>query len=143
MEKLLEMIYTCPSKYRKKAVFMFHSLTILALRQLRAKDQAGTYEGSFLWQPSVIAGQPPTLCGYPVFAQDDLGTLAGTEQVIGAFGDFKAGYKILDHENGLSVQRLVELYAEAGLVGFKLHKRVGGYCVRPANKPIVLLTEAS
>jgi len=41
------------------------------------------------------------------------------------------------------VQRLTELYAEAGLVGFKIHKRVGGYCIRPANKSIVLLTEAA
>ena len=41
----------------------------------------------------------------------------------------------------MAIQRLVELYAEAGLVGFKVHKRVGGYCVRPANKAIVLLTE--
>ncbi|MBA7666988.1 hypothetical protein ES703_75073 [subsurface metagenome] len=143
LEKILEMIYTLPSKFRRKASFMFHSLTILELRKLRSKDQAGTYEGSFLWQPSVIAGQPPTLCGYPVFAQDDLGTIAGEAQVLGAFGDFKEGYRVLDHTSGLSIQRLVELYSEAGLVGFKIHKRCGGYVVRAATKPIVLLTEGT
>ena len=141
IEKLLEMIYTCPSKFRKGASFLFHSLTALELRKLRSKDQAGTYEGSFLWQPSVIAGQPATLCGYPVYTQDDLATLAGTAQVIGAFGDFKAGYRILDHKSGMTVQRLSELYSEAGLVGYKIHKRLGGYPIRPASKSIVLLTE--
>jgi len=30
------------------------------------------------------------------------------------------------------LQRLDELYAEAGLVGFKVHKRVGGGPIRPA-----------
>ena len=102
---------------------------------------AGTYEGGFLWQPSVILGKPDTFLGYPIHTQDDMGTLAGTEGVIAAFGNFKAGYRILDHTGGMTVQRLVELYAEAGLIGFKVHKRVGGYCIRPANKSIILLTE--
>ena len=33
---------------------------------------------------------------------------------------------------GIGIQRLDELYAEAGLVGFKVHKRVGGGVYRPA-----------
>jgi HK97 family phage major capsid protein len=131
----------CPSKFRKGASFLVHSLTELELRKLRWKDAAGTYEGGFLWQPSVILGKPNTFLGYPIHTQDDMGTLAGTEGVIAAFGNFKAGYRILDHTSNMSVQRLVELYAEAGLVGFKVHKRVGGYCIRPANKSIILLTE--
>ena len=47
---------------------------------------------------------------------------------------------VLDRK-GIGIQRLSELYAEAGLVGFKVHARVGDYCIRPANKSIVLLTE--
>ncbi len=143
IEKFLEMIYTCPSKFRKGASFLVHSLTELELRKLRWKDGTGTYEGGFLWQPSVIEGRPNTFLGYPVHTQDDMATLAGIEGVIAAFGNFKTGYRILDHTSNMSVQRLVELFAEAGLVGFKVHKRVGGYCIRPANKSIVLLTEAT
>ncbi len=143
IEKFLEMIYTCPSKFRKGATFLVHSLTELELRKLRWKDAAETYEGGFLWQPSVILGRPNTFLGYPIHTQDDMATLAGTEGVIAAFGNFKTGYRILDHTSNMSVQRLVELYAEAGLVGFKVHKRVGGYCIRPANNSIVLLTEAA
>ncbi len=75
--------------------------------------------------------------------QDDMATLAGTEGVIAAFGNFKVGYRILDHASNMNVQRLVELHAEAGLVGYKVHKQVGGYCMRPANKAIVLLTESA
>lgn len=145
VEKFLEMVYTCDSKFRKGGSFLVHSLTALELRKLRARsadvDSTATYEGPFLWQPSLIAGQPPTFLGYPIYTQDDMATLADVEGVIAAFGNFEKGYKILDHEGGMTVQRLVELYAEAGLVGFKVHKRVGGYCIRPANKAIVLLTE--
>jgi len=42
---------------------------------------------------------------------------------------------------GITIQRLSELYAEAGLVGFKVHARVGGYPIRPSNKALVLLKE--
>jgi len=54
--------------------------------------------------------------------------------------DFQRGYRILDGK-GFSIQRLSELYAEAGLVGFKVHARVGGYPIRPSNKALVLLKE--
>lgn len=142
IEELLEMIYGLPSKFRKNGTFLFNSLTILALRKLREKTAGdATYEGSFLWQPSVVAGQPPTLLGYPVFAVDDVPTFGGAGTIIGAFGDFRRGYQVLDHESGMSIQRLVELYSEAGLIGFKLHKRVGGRIVKASNKPIVLLKE--
>ena len=88
-------------------------------------------------------GRPNTFLGYPIHTQDDMATLAGTEGVIAAFGNFKTGYRILNHASNMSVQRLVELYSEAGLIGFKVHKRVGGYCIRPANASIALLTEAA
>lgn len=70
-----------------------------------------------------------------------MATLAGTEGVIAEFGNFKVGYRILDHMSNMAVQRLTELYAEAVLIGFKIHKRIGGYCIRPANKSIILLAE--
>ena len=60
--------------------------------------------------------------------------------MIAIFGDFQRGYRVIDRE-GIGIQRLSELYAEAGLVGFKVHARVGGYPIRPSNKALVLLTE--
>lgn len=46
--------------------------------------------------------------GFPMYTQDNTGTLAGTEQVMIAFGNFEAGYRILDHASKMSIQRLVE-----------------------------------
>jgi len=90
--------------------------------------------------PAVYAGAPNTFLGRPIYADDEMGTLDDTAAVIAIFGDFQRGYRILDRK-GIGIQRLSELYAEAGLVGFKVHARVGGYCIRSANKSIVLLTE--
>ena len=72
--------------------------------------------------------------------KSQMGTLEGTSEVMDIFGDFQRGYRILDGK-GFGIQRLSELYAEAGLVGFKVHARVGGYPIRPSNKALVLLKE--
>jgi HK97 family phage major capsid protein len=39
---------------------------------------------------------------------------------------------------GIALQRLDELYAESGLVGFKVHKRVGGGVYRHAAFHIIV-----
>ena len=85
-------------------------------------------------------GYPATFLGYSIYADDQMGTLDGTGEVIGIFGDFQLGYRILDGK-GFSIQRLSELYAEADLVGFKVHALVGGYPIRLSNKALVLLKE--
>ena len=139
VEDMLDLIYACPKKYRKNGQFIVNSATELALRKLRAGGSTTT-DGPFLWQPSVYLGAPNTFLGRPIYADDSMETLAGAEQVITIFGDFKAGYRIIDRK-GFGIQRLSELYAEAGLVGFKVHARVGGYLIRPANKSLVLLKE--
>ena len=141
IEKFMEMVYQCPAQYRKNGAFVMNSSTELAIRQLRSETDA-TYKGPFLWQPSLVAGRPNTFLGYPVYNQDDMKELSDTAQVIAVFGDFKAGYRIIDRQ-GITLQRLTELYSEAGLVGFKVHKRVGGSVTRASAQPLVLLTEAS
>jgi HK97 family phage major capsid protein len=49
--------------------------------------------------------------------------------IVALFGNWKYGYVIVDRM-GMSVQRLNELYAESGQVGFLFHARVGGGVVR-------------
>lgn len=52
--------------------------------------------GRPIWQPSMIAGEPDTLMGYPIFRTPFLsavGTAAGTPM---AFGNFREGYVIRD-----------------------------------------------
>lgn len=142
VDDMLDLVYATPAKYRKGGAFVVHSLTELALRKLRARggNESDGLEGPYLWQPAVALGAPNTFLGRPIYVDDEMGTLAGAGEVIAIYGDFKRGYRILDRI-GVSIQRLSELYAEAGLVGFKLHARVGGYLLRPSNKALVLLTE--
>jgi HK97 family phage major capsid protein len=137
----MQCIYAVPNKYRDGSAWIVNSLTALELRKLRAGGSTTT-DGPYHWQPSLIQGQPAQFLGYPIYTQDEMDDLSATEGILAIFGNFNLGYRILDRV-GITIQRLNELYAEAGLVGFLVHARVGGYLIRPSNKALVLLKEHS
>ncbi len=135
-DDILELIYELPEQYQTNAVLMFRNTTIKAIRKL--KDAVS---GQYMWQPSLQAGQPATFAGYPVIAQRSIPAIASSPECdIGIFGDLKAGYRILDRQ-GMTIQRLVEIYATAGLIGLLAKFRVGGGVVRP--DAIRILKEAA
>lgn len=126
IDDILDLIYAVPAQYRKNGVLIVNSKTELALRKLKDND------GQYLWQPAVQAGAPATFAGFPIYNQDDIDEIpaAGSTGNVAIFGDIKSGYRIIDRL-GITVQRLNELYAESGLVGIKVHYRVGGSVIRP------------
>lgn len=139
VDDMLDLMYACPAQYRKNGTFLVNSLTELALRKLRFKTGV-TEEGGYLWLPAVSEALPNTMLGKPIYCVDDMETLAGAEQVVAIFGNFKRGYRILDRVE-FSLQRLTEIYSEANLIGFKIRKRTGGGLINPSRKALVLLTE--
>jgi HK97 family phage major capsid protein len=124
-DDFLSLVYALPVQYRQSASFIVNSRTALALRML--KDGKGQY----LWQPSVQQGRPNTFFGYPIYNQEAVADIpaAGTTAKVAVFGDIKSAYRIIDH-TGMTMKRMDELYAEHGLIGFRVHKRVGGSVVR-------------
>jgi HK97 family phage major capsid protein len=127
---LLTAEYTLPAQYLNGSVWLMNRKTELAARLLRA-EVADAHYGNYLWQPSLLAGAPNTFDGFPIVNQNDMNYPADETRGINViFGNLRLGYMIVDRQ-GLTIQRLDELYAEAGLVGFKVHKRVGGGVYRP------------
>jgi HK97 family phage major capsid protein len=116
-DDIVNLIYALKSPYRRNAVFLTHDATVSAMRKL--KDANGQY----LWQPSLQAGQPDRLFGYPLYTSPYVPTLAAGALSI-AFGDF-SNYWIADRQ-GRTLQRLNELYAGNGQVGFLITERVDG-----------------
>jgi len=117
VDNLIDLIYALKSPYRRNAVFLMKDVTVSALRKL--KDSNGAY----LWQPSVQAGQPDRLLGYPLYTSPYVPAAEAGSLPI-AFGDF-TNYWIADRM-GRTVQRLNELYAGNGQVGFIAAERVDG-----------------
>lgn len=114
-DNIIELVHSLKSPYRRNAVFLMNDSTVSMLRKL--KDTNGAY----LWQPSLQAGQPDRLLGYPLYTSPYVPTVKAAAMPI-VFGDF-SNYWIADRM-GRSIQRLNELYAGNGQVGFIATERV-------------------
>lgn len=121
-DELISLVYALKSPYRRNAKFLMNDATISAIRKL--KDQNGAY----LWQPSLQAGQPDRLLGYDLYTSPYVPTMAAGALTV-AFGDFK-NYWIGDRA-GRTVQRLNELYATNGQIGYVATERVDGKVILP------------
>ena len=84
---------------------------------LKIKDSQNKY----IWQPSVIFGQPDTLFNYPVTISDFMPS-EGANAFIAAFGDFNAAYTIVDR---LGINILRDPYTTPPFTKFYVSKRVG------------------
>ncbi len=117
MDELMDLYHSLKAPYRNNAVFITNDATIKAIRKL--KDGGGQY----LWQPSLRLGEPDTLLNRPIKTSVYVPEIAAGAKVM-AFGDFSY-YWIADRQ-GRSFQRLNELFAVTGQVGFKATQRVDG-----------------
>ena len=122
VDEVISLVYALKSPYRRNAKFLMNDATVSILRKL--KDQNGAY----LWQPSVQAGEPDRLLGYEIYTSPYVPTVAAGSLAI-AFGDFK-NYWIGDRA-GRTVQRLNELYATNGQIGYVATERVDGKVILP------------
>ena len=118
-DKLIDLVQSLRSPYRQGAVFVMNSSTAAAVRKFKTAD------GAFMFQPSLAAGQPATLLGYPLIEAEDMPDIAANSLSI-AFGNFKAGYVIAER-NATTILR--DPYTHKPYVHFYATKRIGGQVV--------------
>lgn len=121
-DEIINLVHSLKRPYRKNAKFIMNDQTIALIRKL--KDNNGAY----LWQPSLQAGEPDRLFGYPVYTSAYVPTVATGTPVI-AFGDFS--YYNIGDRGVRSFDQLRELFAGNGMVGFLAKERVDGKLVLP------------
>jgi HK97 family phage major capsid protein len=111
---------TVKGAYLPGARFLMNPHTLSKVRQLKA-----TTGNTYLFG----AGDgPSTLLGFPVTLAPDLDDSGTTGKVPVYFGDIRQAYTLVVRTD-LTVQRLVEKYAEVGEVEFIITERVGGQVV--------------
>ena len=121
-DEIINLVHSLKRPYRKNAKFIMNDQTIALIRKL--KDNNGAY----LWQPSLQAGEPDRLFGYPVYTSAYVPTVAAGKPVI-AFGDFS--YYNIGDRGVRSFDQLREIFAGNGMVGFLAKERVDGKLVLP------------
>lgn len=116
VDKLVDLTYAPKTPYRANASFLMNRRSVGLVRKF--KDSAGQY----IWQPSLVAGQPATLLGFPVVECEDMPDVSASGLAI-AFGDFEKGYLIVDRAD---VRVLRDPYTNKPFVMFYVTKRLGG-----------------
>ena len=121
-DEIIDLYHSLRTPYRKNAAFLANDSTIKAIRKL--KDSNNQY----LWQPGLQAGQPDTILNRPIHTSAYMPEIGGGNKIL-LFGDLKY-YWIADRQ-GRSFQRLNELFAKNGQVGFRVFQRVDGKLILP------------
>lgn len=103
-DDVIKLVYALKRPYRKNAKFIMNDQTIASIRQL--KDNNGAY----MWQPSLVAGEPDKLLGYDVYTSPfcPAGKIA--------FGDYS--YYNIGDRGTRSFKQLTELFAGNGMIGY-------------------------
>ena len=122
LDEVLDLFYALKTPYRARASFITNDSTMKTLRKL--KDSNGQY----LWQPSIREGTPDMIIGRPIHTSGYIPAMAAGAKAL-AFGDYSY-YWIADRQSR-TFQRLNELFATTGQVGFIATQRVDGKLILP------------
>ncbi len=115
---LVDLAHSIDPAYRTaNAKYMARDSVLASVRKL--KDTTGQP----LWQPSMQAGMPDTVLGYPIVTNPDMPAPAASVKSV-LFGDFEQGYVIRD-VTAIQSLRLEERYADFLQVAFLLFQRSG------------------
>lgn len=118
-DDLVDLKHSVNRAYRANAKFMLNDLSVAVVSKL--KDTTGRP----IWAPSIVAGVPDTLLGYPVIINDDVAVMAANAKSI-AFGDFSK-YTIRDVAGTTTIRRFDDsAFALSNQVGFCGWTRSGG-----------------
>jgi HK97 family phage major capsid protein len=113
-DNLIDTFHALGRSYRQNASWLVSDALVKLVRKL--KDSNGQY----IWQPGLAAGQPDRILNRPVLISEGAVVPAASAKSI-VFGDLSF-YTIADRL-GMTMQRLNELYAANGQVGFRWTKR--------------------
>ena len=125
-DNVLDLVYALNRPYRKNAKFIMNDQTIATIRKL--KDNNGAY----MWQPSLVAGEPDKLLGYEVYTSP----FCPEDKI--AFGDYS--YYNIGDRGTRSFKQLNELFAGNGMIGYVAKERVDGKLILPEAVQILTVT---
>lgn len=116
LDTFSQVIYQMKKGYRANARWLMSKAT--AGEVMLFKDG----ESRYVWQQSVLEGQPDRLLGYPVSESEEMPVKAANAFPV-AFGDFKAGYVLCDLV-GFRITR--DEITTPGYVKWYARRRLGG-----------------
>ena len=115
-DALINLMHKLKPEFRANAVWAMNRETAGVVRKLKDGD------GRYLWMESLTEGGRPILLGHPVEFLEDMPDV-GSDAFAIAFGDFMAGYLIVDR---LGIRVIRDAVTNKPYVGLYTIKRTGG-----------------
>lgn len=138
-DNLVDLVHSVDPAYRNNGKFMFHDGALKMLKKVKVLQYSGDTVGAPLWQPSMMAGQPDLVLGYPYVINQSMTTPAtGVKSIL--FGDLSK-YIIRDCRD-ITLVRLDERYADYHQVGFLAFARSDGDLLDAGTHPVKYGTQA-
>lgn len=116
-DPLQDLLGAFKDQYLQGATFAMRREVRTAIRKMKEATN-----DRYLWEPSLQAGQPDRLLGYPVRIDQYIPALAKDSLSL-AFGDFKEAYTIVDR---IGIRTLRDPYTAKPYIRFYSTKRTGG-----------------
>jgi HK97 family phage major capsid protein len=138
-DNIIDLIHSVDPAYRNNGKFMFHDGALKMLKKTKVLQYSGDTTGVPLWQPSLVAGQPDMIHGYPYVINQSMTTPATAVKSI-LFGDFSK-YIIRDVRD-VTLLRLDERFAEQHSVAFLAFARSDGDLLDAGTDPVKYGTQA-
>lgn len=113
---LKDLYWALRAPYRKNGTWVMASATANALDKLKDANK------DYIWRDGMTAGAPPSLLGRPVEFDENMPTIGAGNYPV-AFGDFKAGYMIVDKAG---VRWLRDPFSSKPNVLIYAYRRTGG-----------------
>lgn len=119
-DEIINLVHSVDPAYRQsgRARFMLNDAVLATIRKLKDGND------NYIWQPSMQAGVPDSLFGYPVEVNQAMAAPAIDAKPV-AFGDFYEGY-LIRTVRGFQLLRMDERYADYLQVGFLGFSRADG-----------------
>lgn len=117
---LISLVDALQDQYLANAAFIMNKAAFTSYRKLRAGS--GGANQFLFWTPSMQAGVADKFLDYPVYKNSAMPSVAANA-LIAAFGDFGAGYTIVDRV-GINVIR--DNITSPGFVKFHIYRRSAG-----------------
>lgn len=131
-DEIIDMFHAVSNEYRRgnSLAWAAADATIAKIRKLKDGDS------QYLWQPGLQAGQPETLMGVPIYANANM---PASTTGLKALTMCNFDYFYIADRGGINVQRLDELYAGNGQVGFRAYRRLDGALTQGAAASVLTM----
>lgn len=122
MDDALDLYFSLNQKYRDNAVWIMNEQALSTLHKYKSAM------GRNVWEDNTQNELPMKLLGRTVYVSEGMPEMAAGNAVI-AFGDFSFFW--IGERGKRSIKRLNEIYADKGMIGFRMTHRVDGKLIVP------------